>query len=209
MAPVLPVVVLNAETAENTRYAEETAVPLAHALVAGGLKTIEITLRSPVALASIRAVTEQVPEAVVGAGTVLSPAMVDQAVAAGSRFLVTPGSTTPLLDACQDTGLPCLPGAATASEALALWERGYREIKFFPAEAAGGVAYLRALAGPLPEARFCPTGGITAANARDYLALPNVASVGGTWMVPPEALAARDWSRVTELAAAAAALSTN
>lgn len=198
-APVLPVVVLDDEA---------DAVPLARALVAGGLPTLEITLRTAAALGAVGAIAANVPDAEVGAGTVLSPAMARDAVAAGARFLVTPGSTPRLLDACQETGVPYLPGAATASEALALWERGVREIKFFPAEAGGGAAYLRALAGPLPDARFCPTGGVTAANAGDYLALPNVDRVGGTWMVPADTVAARDWARVTELAARAAALGT-
>ncbi|GAA4921717.1 bifunctional 4-hydroxy-2-oxoglutarate aldolase/2-dehydro-3-deoxy-phosphogluconate aldolase [Streptomyces coeruleoprunus] len=195
--PVLPVVVL-----EDAAH----AVPLARALVAGGLPAVEVTLRTPAALDAIRAVADAVPDAVVGAGTVVSARCVDEAVAAGARFLVSPGWTGGLLDAAAASGVPFLPGVSTASDVVALLERGVREMKFFPAEAAGGTAYLRSLAGPLPQARFCPTGGIAAASARSYLALPNVSCVGGTWMVPPDAVAARDWGRVERLAREAAAL---
>ncbi|OAR25597.1 keto-deoxy-phosphogluconate aldolase [Streptomyces sp. ERV7] len=197
LAPVVPVVVLD-DPAD--------AVPLARALVAGGLPAIEVTLRTPAALDAIRAIADGVPEAVVGAGTVVSAAGVEDAVAAGARFLVSPGWTGGLLDAMTASGLPFLPGVATASEVVALLERGVREMKFFPAEAAGGTAYLKSLAGPLPGARFCPTGGISLASAPDYLALPNVGCVGGTWMLPPDALAARDWGRVEALAREAAGL---
>lgn len=197
LAPVLPVVVL--EDADD-------AVPLARALVAGGLRAVEITLRTPAAPAAIQAVAHEVPEAVVGAGTVLTPDQVAAAGAAGARFLVSPGSTGPLLDAMRGSGLPFLPGVATASEVLALLEHGVTDMKFFPAEAAGGARYLAALASPLPRARFCPTGGVTAALAKDYLALPNVPCVGGSWMIPPAALRAHDWPRITALAAEAAAL---
>ncbi|WP_431773275.1 bifunctional 4-hydroxy-2-oxoglutarate aldolase/2-dehydro-3-deoxy-phosphogluconate aldolase [Streptomyces cucumeris] len=197
LAPVLPVVVLS-EAAD--------AVPLARALVAGGLPAIEVTLRTPAAVTAIRAIAEEVPEAVVGAGTVLTPERVESSVAAGARFLVSPGWTDRLLDAMRGSGVPCLPGVSTASEAVALLERGVTEMKFFPAEAAGGPSYLRSLAGPLPRARFCPTGGIDALRAPDYLALPNVACVGGTWMLPADALAARDWPRVEALAREAARL---
>ncbi|CAL9586759.1 bifunctional 4-hydroxy-2-oxoglutarate aldolase/2-dehydro-3-deoxy-phosphogluconate aldolase [Streptomyces sp. enrichment culture] len=197
LAPVLPVVVL-ADAAD--------AVPLARALVAGGLPAIEVTLRTPAALEAIRAIAAEVPEAVVGAGTVVTPEQVGTVTAAGARFLVSPGWTEALLTAMRASGVPYLPGVSTASEVVALLERGVREMKFFPAQAAGGTAYLRSLAGPLPQARFCPTGGIGPATAPEYLALPNVGCVGGSWMVPAEAVAARDWDRIEELARAAAGL---
>ncbi|TXS54929.1 bifunctional 4-hydroxy-2-oxoglutarate aldolase/2-dehydro-3-deoxy-phosphogluconate aldolase [Streptomyces sp. t39] len=195
LAPVLPVVVID-DAAD--------AVPLARALVAGGLPAIEVTLRTPAALDAIRAIASEVPEAVVGAGTVISPRTVEEAAAAGARFLVSPGWTDTLLDAMRASGLPFLPGVSTASEVVALLERGVHEMKFFPAEAAGGTAYLKSLAGPLPQARFCPTGGITPATAPAYLALPNVACVGGSWLLPPDVAAAKDWGRVEALARASA-----
>ncbi|MFE5907959.1 bifunctional 4-hydroxy-2-oxoglutarate aldolase/2-dehydro-3-deoxy-phosphogluconate aldolase [Streptomyces wedmorensis] len=195
--PVVPVVVI--EDAAD-------AVPLARALVAGGLPLIEVTLRTPAALDAVRAISAEVPEAVVGAGTVVSAAGVADAVGAGARFLVSPGWTERLLDAMRDAGVPFLPGVSTASEVVALLERGVRDMKFFPAEAAGGVPYLKSLAGPLPQARFCPTGGVSLASAPAYLSLPNVGCVGGTWMLPPDALAARDWARVESLARGAARL---
>ncbi|MFE1402796.1 bifunctional 4-hydroxy-2-oxoglutarate aldolase/2-dehydro-3-deoxy-phosphogluconate aldolase [Streptomyces sp. NPDC058770] len=197
LAPVLPVVVL--------RDAAD-AVPLARALVAGGLPAIEVTLRTPAALDAIGAIAEGVPDAVVGAGTVVSPRNVADAVAAGARFLVSPGWTDLLLDAMRASGTPFLPGVSTTSEVVALLERGVTEMKFFPAEAAGGTAYLKALSSPLPQARFCPTGGISAASAPTYLALPNVGCVGGSWMVPADAVTAKDWARVERLAREAAAL---
>ncbi|MFJ6943516.1 bifunctional 4-hydroxy-2-oxoglutarate aldolase/2-dehydro-3-deoxy-phosphogluconate aldolase [Streptomyces wuyuanensis] len=199
LAPVVPVVVLD-DAAD--------AVPLARALVAGGLPAIEVTLRTPAALDAIRAIADEVPEAVVGAGTVITPGAVADAVAAGARFLVSPGWTDALLDAMASAGLPYLPGVSTASEVVGLLERGVREMKFFPAEASGGTPYLKSLAGPLPQARFCPTGGITRASAGSYLALPNVGCVGGTWMLPPDAVASRDWHRVETLAREASALRT-
>ncbi|SEN30551.1 2-keto-3-deoxy-phosphogluconate aldolase [Actinacidiphila rubida] len=194
---VVPVVVL--EDAAD-------AVPLAHALVAGGLTAIEVTLRTPAALDAIQAIAHDVPDAVVGAGTLLTPDHVAAAQAAGARFLVSPGWTDRLLDAMRGSGLPFLPGVSTASEALGLLERGVTDMKFFPAEAAGGTAYLRSLASPLPRARFCPTGGIDADRAPDYLALPNVVCVGGTWMLPKDALRARAWDEITAIARKAAAL---
>ncbi|WP_199838869.1 bifunctional 4-hydroxy-2-oxoglutarate aldolase/2-dehydro-3-deoxy-phosphogluconate aldolase [Streptomyces lydicus] len=197
LAPVLPVVVLD-DAAD--------AVPLARALVAGGLPAIEVTLRTPAALNAIRAIAEEVPEAVVGAGTVLTPEHVDAAGAAGARFLVSPGWSPRLLRAMRVCGLPFLPGVSTASEVVTLLDEGVTELKFFPAEAAGGTAYLKSLAAPLPQARFCPTGGIGLASAPSYLALPNVACVGGTWMLPADALAAKDWDRVRRLAKEAAEL---
>ncbi|MCX2179547.1 bifunctional 4-hydroxy-2-oxoglutarate aldolase/2-dehydro-3-deoxy-phosphogluconate aldolase [Streptomyces sp. SKN60] len=196
-APVVPVVVI--EDAAD-------AVPLARALVAGGLPLIEVTLRTPAALDAIRAIGAEVPEAVVGAGTVVSAAGVANAAGAGARFLVSPGWTDGLLDAMRGSGVPFLPGVSTTSEVVALLERGVTDMKFFPAQAAGGVPYLRSLSGPLPQARFCPTGGVSLASAPAYLALPNVACVGGTWMLPAGALAARDWARVESLAREAAAL---
>ncbi|WP_028800836.1 bifunctional 4-hydroxy-2-oxoglutarate aldolase/2-dehydro-3-deoxy-phosphogluconate aldolase [Streptomyces sp. 142MFCol3.1] len=197
LAPVIPVVVV-------TDAAD--AVPLARALVAGGLPAIEVTLRTPVALNAIRAIAAQVPGAVVGAGTVLSPKQVADSVAAGARFLVSPGWTDGLLDAMQASGVSFLPGVSTTSEVVALLERGVREMKFFPAQAAGGTAYLKSLAGPLPQARFCPTGGIGLASAPEYLALPNVGCVGGSWMLPQDVVAGRDWGRIEALAREAVAL---
>ncbi|MFE1383791.1 bifunctional 4-hydroxy-2-oxoglutarate aldolase/2-dehydro-3-deoxy-phosphogluconate aldolase [Streptomyces sp. NPDC058740] len=196
-APVVPVVVI--EDASD-------AVPLARALVAGGLPLIEVTLRTPAALDAIRAVAAEVPGAVVGAGTVVSPAHAADAVTAGARFLVSPGWTDALLESMHGSGVPFLPGVSTTSEVVALLERGVTDMKFFPAQAAGGVPYLKSLGGPLPQARFCPTGGISLASAPAYLSLPNVACVGGTWMLPPDALAARDWGRVETLAREAAGL---
>jgi 2-dehydro-3-deoxyphosphogluconate aldolase/(4S)-4-hydroxy-2-oxoglutarate aldolase len=181
-------------------------VPLARALLEGGIGIIEITLRSAAALDAIAAVAEDVPELLVGAGTVCSPRQVNDALAAGARFLVSPGSTDRLLDALQETGRPFLAGCATPSDMLRLLERGITEAKLFPATVVGGAALLRAVAGPLPQLRFCPTGGITAATAAEYLALPNVGCVGGTWLTPAGALRSGNWAQVTELATAAAAL---
>ncbi|MFF2013547.1 bifunctional 4-hydroxy-2-oxoglutarate aldolase/2-dehydro-3-deoxy-phosphogluconate aldolase [Streptomyces sp. NPDC058195] len=197
LAPVVPVVVL--EDAAD-------AVPLARSLVAGGLPAIEVTLRTPAALDAIGAIASEVPDAVVGAGTVISVGQVADTRAAGARFLVSPGWTDRLLDAMRGTGLPFLPGVSTTSEVVALLEHGVTDMKFFPAEAAGGTAYLKSLASPLPRARFCPTGGISAASAPSYLALPNVGCVGGSWMVPADAVAAKDWARVERLAREAAGL---
>ncbi|MEV5975986.1 bifunctional 4-hydroxy-2-oxoglutarate aldolase/2-dehydro-3-deoxy-phosphogluconate aldolase [Streptomyces sp. NPDC052114] len=197
LAPVVPVVVV-----EDL----DDAVPMARALVAGGLPAIEVTLRTPVALDAIRAISAEVPDAVVGAGTVISARNVADSVAAGARFLVSPGWTDALLTAMQGSGVPFLPGVSTTSEVVALLERGVSEMKFFPAEAAGGTAYLKSLGSPLPQARFCPTGGITPASAPSYLALGNVGCVGGSWMLPADAVAAKDWARVESLAREAASL---
>lgn len=197
VAPVIPVLTLD-DPAD--------AAPLVRALVRGGLTAVEFTLRTPTALEAIAAAAREVPEAVVGAGTVVRAEQVGAAARAGARFLVSPGWTPGLLDAMTASGLPFLPGVSTASEVVALAERGVTELKFFPAEAAGGTAYLRALAAPLPDVRFCPTGGIDAERAPAYLALPNVACVGGSWMVPQDALRDRDWDRVERLAREAAAL---
>ncbi|WP_053718808.1 bifunctional 4-hydroxy-2-oxoglutarate aldolase/2-dehydro-3-deoxy-phosphogluconate aldolase [Saccharothrix sp. NRRL B-16348] len=197
LSPVIPVVVV--DDAEH-------AVPLAQALLRGGVRVIELTLRTPAALAAIERVAAEVPGIVIGAGTVTAPEHAEQAAKAGAAFLVTPGSTDRVLDAAEDTGLPFLPGAATVSEAMRLAERGLTSLKFFPAEAAGGVDYLKSIGGPLPGLRFCPTGGITPATAPNYLALPNVGCVGGSWLAPKDALVSGDWARIEELARAASAL---
>ncbi|WP_285729081.1 bifunctional 4-hydroxy-2-oxoglutarate aldolase/2-dehydro-3-deoxy-phosphogluconate aldolase [Nocardiopsis sp. ATB16-24] len=197
LAPVMPVVVVQEA---------ESAVPLARALVAGGLTGIEVTLRTPVALEAIERIAAEVPEAVVGAGTVVTPDQARAAAGAGARFLVSPGCTDALASAMADTGLPFLPGVSTVSEAMALLERGVSEMKFFPAQAAGGAAFLKSLTGPLPQVRFCPTGGITVDSAPAYLALPNVGCVGGSWLTPADAVASGDWERITDLAGRAAAL---
>lgn len=197
LSPVMPVVVV-----DNAA----DAVPLARALLAGGVGVMELTLRTPVALDAISRVAAEVPDIVVGAGTVTTPEQAQRAADAGAAFLVTPGSTDALVDAALATGLPFLPGAATVSEAMRLAERGLDTLKFFPAEASGGVAALRAIAGPLPGLRFCPTGGITVENAPRYLALANVGCVGGSWLTPRDTIAARDFARVEALAKEASAL---
>ncbi|HMO09771.1 MAG TPA: bifunctional 4-hydroxy-2-oxoglutarate aldolase/2-dehydro-3-deoxy-phosphogluconate aldolase [Paracoccaceae bacterium] len=196
LAPVVPVLVI-----EDAGHAKM----LAQALVAGGLPALEVTLRTPAALDAIRAMAE-VPGGVVGAGTLLTPADVKAAKAAGARFGVSPGATERILDACAEQDLPLLPGAATASEVMALLERGHTVQKFFPAEQAGGAAFLKALSSPLPQVSFCPTGGITADSAGRYLSLPNVLCVGGSWVAPAAAVAAGDWAAVEALARAAAGL---
>jgi 2-dehydro-3-deoxyphosphogluconate aldolase/(4S)-4-hydroxy-2-oxoglutarate aldolase len=195
-APVIPVIVLQ-DTAQ--------AVPLARALLAGGIRMLEVTLRTPVALACIEAIAREVPEAVVGAGTVRSAADAQAAALAGARFAVSPGYTHGVGKACHELGLALLPGVATGSEILMAQEDGYSALKFFPAMQAGGPAMLKAWHGPFNDVMFCPTGGVTAQNAREFLALPNVACVGGSWLTPADALASGDWSRVTRLAAEAAA----
>jgi 2-dehydro-3-deoxyphosphogluconate aldolase / (4S)-4-hydroxy-2-oxoglutarate aldolase len=192
LAPVIPVVVLD-EPAHAT--------PLAQALLAGGVPIIEVTLRTPKALDIIRAISDTVPGAVVGAGTVTTPGLVRQAVAAGARFLVSPGTTDRLLDAMDDAGVPYLPGVASPSELMRVLERGQQEMKFFPAEACGGRPFLSAMAAPFPDARFCPTGGITPASARLYRELANVTCVGGSWLTPRDAIATQDWQRIEKLAA--------
>jgi len=197
LAPVIPVVVVDDA---------ESAVPLARALARGGVPVVELTLRTPVALEAVRRIAAEVPEVAVGAGTVVTADQAEQAAAAGAQFLVSPGSTPRLLDAMDATGLPSLPGVATVSEMLALLERGREQMKFFPAEASGGVGFLSSVASPVPAARFCPTGGITAESAPTYLALPNVDCVGGSWLTPKDAVRTADWERVEKLAAAAAAL---
>ena len=196
LGPVIPVL-----TVEETAH----AAPLARALSRGGLRVLEVTLRTPAALDAIRAMTEAAPDTIVGAGTLLTPEDVRAAVAAGARFGVSPGFTDSLLDAAEDAGLPMLPGVATPGEAMRALERGLDVLKFFPAGPNGGPPVLAAWAAPLPQIRFCPTGGIDALNAADYLALPNVLCVGGSWIAPRDAVAAGDWARIERLARAAAA----
>jgi len=195
--PVVPVVAISDI---------ELAVPLAQALSRGGVNIIEVTLRSACALDAIRAIADNVPRMLVGAGTVCSPEQVKASAAAGAQFLVSPGSTDRLLDAFEDSGLPFLAGTATPSDMMRLLERGVTQGKLFPAIALGGIALLKAVAGPFPDLRFCPTGGITPTSAVEFLELPNVMCVGGTWLTPEHLLETRDWSAVTELARAATAL---
>ncbi|KFU79930.1 2-dehydro-3-deoxyphosphogluconate aldolase / (4S)-4-hydroxy-2-oxoglutarate aldolase [Amycolatopsis lurida] len=197
LSPVMPVVVLDDA---------EDAVPTARALLAGGIGVIELTLRTPAALASIERIAAEVPEIVIGAGTVTAPEHAKQAADAGAKFLVTPGCTDSVLDAAFETGLPFLPGASTVSEAMRLAERGLTALKFFPAEASGGVAYLKSIGGPLPGLKFCPTGGITVKTAPGYLALSNVGCIGGSWLTPKDALAAKDFGKIEAFAAEASKL---
>ncbi len=197
LAPVIAVVVVQQL---------EHAVPLARALVAGGIPAVEVTLRTPVALDAIRAIANEVDGVAVGAGTVLTPQDLRASAAAGARFAVSPGHSPRLLDAADDSALPYLPGAASASEAMTLLERGYRWQKFFPAVPAGGVDFVRALASPLPGIGFCATGGITAQSAAQWLALPNVIAVGGSWLTPGGLVAAGDWAAIEVLAREAAGL---
>lgn len=195
-APIMPVLVVDLAT---------DAKPLAQALIAGGLPVLEVTLRTEAALDVISQMA-QVPGGIVGAGTLLTPDDVHAAVEAGAQFGVSPGASDALLDACEAAGLPLLPGAATASEAMRLAERGYTALKFFPAEASGGAAALRALSSPLPGIGFCPTGGISLKNAHDYLALPNVLCAGGSWVAPASLVQAGDFASITDLARDAAGL---
>jgi len=197
ISPVVPVVVI--------RDAEQ-AVPLARALVCGGVAVIEITLRTEAGLSAIERVAAEVPEIVVGAGTVTTPKEAAEVTRAGAQFIVLPGSPERLLSAAIDTGLPLLPGASTLTEMMRLTEHGLNVMKFFPAEPSGGVAYLSAVAGPLPQLRFCPTGGISVKTAPSYLALANVGCVGGSWLTPADAMAANDWERIESLAAEAATI---
>ena len=190
-APVIPVIVL-------TDIAQ--AVLMARALLAGGIRMLEVTLRTPQALACIEAIARDVPEAVVGAGTVRNAQDAQASAMAGARFIVSPGYTHALGQACRDVGLPLLPGVATASEIMMAQADGLSELKFFPAMQAGGSAMLKAWNGPFGDVRFCPTGGVTAANAMDFLGLPNVVCVGGSWLTPPDALARGNWAQVTALA---------
>ena len=196
-APVIPVIILN-DVAH--------AIPLARALVAGGIRMLEVTLRTPQALACMEAIAKSVPEAVVGAGTVRSAADAKAAANAGAKFAVSPGYTQAVGLACRNHGLTLLPGVATGSEIMMAQEDGYSELKFFPAMQAGGVAMLKAWSGPFFDVQFCPTGGVTPQNAADFLNLPNVACVGGSWLVPADALAHGDWAHIEKLAREASQL---
>lgn len=196
LAPVVPVLVI-----DDLAH----AAPLAKALVAGGLPALEVTLRTPCALDAIRAMGE-IAGGVVGAGTLLTPADVKAAKAAGAKFGVSPGATDRIIAACEDEGLPLLPGAATASEIMALLERGYTVQKFFPAEQAGGAAYLKSIGSPIPQVSFCPTGGISLKIAPDYLGLKNILCVGGSWVAPKDAMARGDWAAIETLAREASGL---
>jgi len=195
--PVIPVIVID-------RLAD--AVPLARALVAGGVRVLELTLRTPQALAAIERVAAEVEGAIVGAGTITRAEDVDAVRRAGALFGVSPGLTAELAAAARAAGLPLLPGVMTPSDVIAARAAGYTELKLFPAQQAGGIGMLKALGGPFPDVRFCPTGGITAATAPDFLAQPNVVCVGGSWLTPGDAVAAGDWARITTLARAASQL---
>jgi 2-dehydro-3-deoxyphosphogluconate aldolase/(4S)-4-hydroxy-2-oxoglutarate aldolase len=197
LCPVIPVIFIDRA---------EDAMPLATALYNGGLKVLEVTLRTEFGLAAISAIRKALPDAVVGAGTVVTAKDVRNAKAAGAEFLVSPGCTLTLLDAARAEGIPLLPGVNSPSEAMLLLEQGQRHLKFFPAEAAGGVAMLKSILGPLPQLRFCPTGGISPDNAMEYLNLANVACVGGTWMLDKAAIATGDWAEIERLARTAAGL---
>jgi len=197
-SPVIPVMVINKL---------EHAVPLANALVEGGLKVLEITLRTPVALDAIRQIKSEVTDAIVGAGTIINIDTLNQAVDAGSEFLVSPGVTNSLINHAINTGVPILPGIATPSEAMKLMEKGLTAMKFFPAEAAGGVPMLKSIGGPLPQITFCPTGGVNPENAKQYLALKNVACVGGSWMAPADLVDAENWDEIRRRAKQAAMIS--
>ena len=194
-APVLPVLAIERL---------DDAVPLARALVDGGLPVLEVTLRSDVALEAIRRIVDEVPDAIVGAGTVLSATDLDAVARAGAVFAISPGATDALYEAAAGIAMPWIPAVATASELMRGLDHGHRRFKFFPADSSGGIAALKAFAGPVPQAKFCPTGGIDAATAPRYRALANVITVGGSWMVPKDALASRDWDRIRTLAQAAA-----
>jgi 2-dehydro-3-deoxyphosphogluconate aldolase / (4S)-4-hydroxy-2-oxoglutarate aldolase len=195
--PVIPVIVI---------HRVQDAVPLARALVAGGVRVLEVTLRTPVALECMRLIAREVEGAIVGAGTIRSVADAEAAKDAGCRFGVSPGYRTDIGHACRNMGLPLLPGVATASEVMTAGDDGYDFLKFFPATAAGGIPMLKALAGPFTDVLFCPTGGITPETAPQFLALPNVKVCGGSWLTPQDAVEAGDWARITRLAQAASAL---
>jgi 2-dehydro-3-deoxyphosphogluconate aldolase/(4S)-4-hydroxy-2-oxoglutarate aldolase len=190
-SPVMPVMVI--QDLEN-------AVPLAKALVAGGIRVLEITLRTPVALDAIRAISQEVPDAIVGAGTILNEQQLQQAADAGAVFAISPGLTANLLAAAQKSSIALIPGISSLSELMLGMEYGLDHFKFFPAENAGGVPMLKAIAGPIPQVTFCPTGGISLKNYNEYLALPNVACCGGSWLAPADVVANKDWAKVTQLA---------
>jgi 2-dehydro-3-deoxyphosphogluconate aldolase / (4S)-4-hydroxy-2-oxoglutarate aldolase len=195
--PVVPVLTIDEA---------KKAVPLAQALLAGGLAAIEVTLRTNAAIEAIRLIAQNVPGAIVGVGTVTKPADIDAAIKAGAKYLVSPGTSADLGRALAQASVPSIPGCATASEAMALADLGFKTLKFFPAESSGGISWLKSIAGPLPDLRFCPTGGIDGKNAAAYLALPNVVAVGGSWPAPSAVVAAGDYARITALAREAAAL---
>ncbi|MFL0809736.1 MAG: bifunctional 4-hydroxy-2-oxoglutarate aldolase/2-dehydro-3-deoxy-phosphogluconate aldolase [Agarilytica sp.] len=193
--PIIPVIVINKM---------EDAIPLAKALVNGGLKVLEITLRSEHGLNAITAIKKEVPEAIVGAGTILNSDDFNKSVDAGSEFIVSPGTSDALLATARQSDIPLLPGISTPSEAITALDSGIQHMKFFPAEAAGGIAMLKAIAGPLPHIKFCPTGGVNISNVKDYLALDNVLCVGGTWMLDKSAIQSGNWTQIQESARAAA-----
>ncbi|HEY2927101.1 bifunctional 4-hydroxy-2-oxoglutarate aldolase/2-dehydro-3-deoxy-phosphogluconate aldolase [Piscinibacter sp.] len=195
--PMIPVIVIERL---------EDAVPLARALVAGGVRVLELTLRTPVALRAIEAIAQEVEGAIVGVGTITRVEDFEAALRAGAVFGVSPGLTPALVAAAKDSGLPLLPGVMTPSDVIAARAAGFSELKLFPAQQAGGTGMLKAMAGPFPDVSFCPTGGISVATAPEFLALPNVACIGGSWLTPREAVAAGDWPRITALAREAAAL---
>ena len=194
-SPVIPVMVINKL---------DHAIPLARALVEGGLKVLEITLRTPIALEAIKAIKAEIPDAIVGAGTVINMETLRKSIDAGSEFLVSPGVTDTLIDAALASGVPILPGVITPTEAMHLMAKGITEMKFFPAEAAGGIPMIKAIGAPLPQITFCPTGGVSPGNAPDYLALKNVACVGGSWMAPADLVDAEDWQEIKRRASKAA-----
>lgn len=198
-SPVMPVIVIERE---------EDAVPLARALVAGGIRVLEVTMRTPVALAGVRAIRAAVPDAIVGVGTIVSVADMDAAIAAGAVFGVSPGATPEILGRARDVQFPFLPGVMTPSDVMRALDHGFSAMKLFPAKQAGGIDMLKALGGPFPQVRFCPTGGIDAASAPAFLALPNVGCVGGSWLAPAALVSQGDWPRIEQLARAAAALSS-
>jgi 2-dehydro-3-deoxyphosphogluconate aldolase/(4S)-4-hydroxy-2-oxoglutarate aldolase len=197
ISPVIPVVTIDDP---------QDAVPLARALADGGVKIIELTLRTESALTSLKLIANEVPDILVGAGTILTPAQADDAVAAGAQFLVSPGVTPALLTSMLSLDVPVLPGVATVGEVMAVLESGLDSMKFFPAGPAGGPNYLAAIGAPIPHVQFCPTGGISLGTAPDYLKLPNVSCVGGSWLTPASAVAAKDWGRISSLASEVAAL---
>ena len=200
ISPIVPVMVIN-----NVEH----AVPLAHALVKGGLKVLEITLRTPAALESIRRIRAEVPDAIVGAGTIINIETLNKAIDAGAEFIVSPGTTDKMIDAALATGVPLLPGIANPSQAMNLLEKGITEMKFFPAEAAGGVPMLKSIGAPIPQISFCPTGGVSQKNVKEYYNLSNVACVGGSWMCAASLVDAEYWDEITRLSIEAIVLATS
>ena len=199
VSPIVPVMVIN-----NVEH----AVPLAHALVKGGLKVLEITLRTPAALEAITRIKAEVPDAIVGAGTIINIETLNKAIEAGAEFIVSPGTTDAMIDAALATGVPLLPGVANPSEAMRLLEKGITEMKFFPAEAAGGVPMLKSIGAPIPQISFCPTGGVSQKNVKDYYNLPNVACMGGSWMCAANLVDDENWDEITRLSIEAIELAT-